>query len=777
MKRSILESDLFQIFIAVSMLIATTFVIINFVSGYSNVSKGEEWIQFVDQTSTHIYPPKEGYRDLQFEECSGNRFGDKVTRFTTGVKIDNGSSIPKNITIMLNYPWLHGYCFIHNGIKTFYDITGSEETFRSINPTYNFVIPPNTYTEVEIGGFGYGRVHGEVVVLSEEEHTRYEHNRLFWYGILFSVGIFSLIIYALLGIYLKVHHLYWYCAFMVLNIFCNSLWDGTARVLTGYDFHPIFLVVAVSIGPILQIFFTHNFLRPWVNRPVMILNALLIIMILASCYSFIMSGDQFFIYAIFYLKFSICIICILMCAMAYSANKTQAKLMAIMWIHKLAIISLIPAFNFGFIDNVDTVIVALKTSWIGELLIMGKTILSAYSRDFEDLKVKEGRKSDNMSETEYDMYLRLLDWLKVHRSGLNYILSLMSVCESLPPKQHEHLRIIQVSNTTLNNTLGSLKELTTKDIQMSSCSIIKLQEEIRDNCYRIFEHKHLALNFHTDDNVPLHLTLHKSTIFRIVNNLVENGAKYTDEGSVSVSFSWLSSPSELDTLVIVIEDTGPGIAQSVIDQMGKPFEQGDKEGMGTGTGLGLHVTIQLVKLISGTIKCESEEGKGTKFTVSIPACKTDIKNILPTTQPEVSSLFSRFINLELVSTRMLIACDNVFFGQILKQLFAQIGAEVYLINNKTALDAALKKNVRYDYMIVATSNYKTTSSYVGLASDALKYRNQRFMTVVHTGFHPEYRSAISGIEGMIMVDDIINSEKFIAELENRSIFSNAAMAY
>jgi signal transduction histidine kinase len=102
---------------------------------------------------------------------------------------------------------------------------------------------------------------------------------------------------------------------------------------------------------------------------------------------------------------------------------------------------------------------------------------------------------------------------------------------------------------------------------------------------------------------------------QIVNNLLSNAAKFTDEGTITAK-------ARLDngSVVIAIEDSGFGIAADKLEIIFERFRQADQSSTrkAGGTGLGLAITRQLVTMHGGDIWVESEVGKGTTFSFSIP---------------------------------------------------------------------------------------------------------------------------------------------------------------
>jgi len=102
---------------------------------------------------------------------------------------------------------------------------------------------------------------------------------------------------------------------------------------------------------------------------------------------------------------------------------------------------------------------------------------------------------------------------------------------------------------------------------------------------------------------------------QILRNLLSNAVKFTEKGIVTVS-AGVSG----DRLRISVKDTGPGISKSDFRRMFEEFEQLDAAGgrKAKGTGLGLPLTRRLCHLLGGSIKVESEVGRGSTFTVLLP---------------------------------------------------------------------------------------------------------------------------------------------------------------
>ena len=103
---------------------------------------------------------------------------------------------------------------------------------------------------------------------------------------------------------------------------------------------------------------------------------------------------------------------------------------------------------------------------------------------------------------------------------------------------------------------------------------------------------------------------------QIVLNLLSNAVKFTDEGEIKVSAS-----QQNESLRLVVSDTGIGIEEGELRYIFEEFRQGYMSNgrKYAGTGLGLTIAKKFANLLGGDITVESEVGKGSTFTVTLPA--------------------------------------------------------------------------------------------------------------------------------------------------------------
>ena len=151
-----------------------------------------------------------------------------------------------------------------------------------------------------------------------------------------------------------------------------------------------------------------------------------------------------------------------------------------------------------------------------------------------------------------------------------------------------------------------------------------------NSCYQLVNmrmtEKGLSFNVFVNPKLPSKLIGDEIRIRQIINNLLSNALKYTKKGSVDFLVDY--SPSEEENhiiMTITVKDTGNGIREDDKEQLFKAFKrlESTKNRSIEGTGLGLVISKQLLELMEGTIRCESEYGVGSSFIVTIPL---EIKN-------------------------------------------------------------------------------------------------------------------------------------------------------
>jgi PAS domain S-box-containing protein len=183
---------------------------------------------------------------------------------------------------------------------------------------------------------------------------------------------------------------------------------------------------------------------------------------------------------------------------------------------------------------------------------------------------------------------------------------------------------ILASGKRLMDTLNSLLDLSRieankVELNFQIINVLAVAKSQVDLFKGFAKKKNLYLNaeFPAD---KIFISADENILRQILNNLINNALKYTERGGVTVSIDKISNNSA-EHAVIRIEDTGIGIPEDSLNTIFSEFRQ-VSEGFSRhfeGTGLGLTITRNFVKMMNGTITVSSSVGKGSTFTLEFPA--------------------------------------------------------------------------------------------------------------------------------------------------------------
>ena len=164
----------------------------------------------------------------------------------------------------------------------------------------------------------------------------------------------------------------------------------------------------------------------------------------------------------------------------------------------------------------------------------------------------------------------------------------------------------------LNTLLGFFRLDNGKEQpRLSPCRISAITHTLETEFMPIAMNKGLSL---TVKNVCDAVVLtDKERIIQIGNNLLSNAMKFTDNGSISLKTNY-----DNGTLKLIVEDTGTGMTDEEQRRVFGAFERLSNAAAKDGFGLGLSIVQRIVAMLGGTIRLESEKGKGSRFTVEIP---------------------------------------------------------------------------------------------------------------------------------------------------------------
>ena len=225
-------------------------------------------------------------------------------------------------------------------------------------------------------------------------------------------------------------------------------------------------------------------------------------------------------------------------------------------------------------------------------------------------------KSDFLSTMSHDI-----------RTPMNAIVGLTTIAEKNlgdVESTRESLRKIRLASNhllTLINDILDISKVESGKLKLSpmTFSIVETVENLVNISQPMIKEKNIDFSFHINQIEKEYLYTDQLRLNQIYINILSNAIKYTEPGG-RVTVDMREEESTIPgciRLSYVVEDTGIGMSPEFMATMYQPFSRQIDSRVNSiqGTGLGLAITKQMVDLLGGTIDCQSEQGKGTIFTV------------------------------------------------------------------------------------------------------------------------------------------------------------------
>jgi signal transduction histidine kinase/DNA-binding response OmpR family regulator/streptogramin lyase len=191
----------------------------------------------------------------------------------------------------------------------------------------------------------------------------------------------------------------------------------------------------------------------------------------------------------------------------------------------------------------------------------------------------------------------------------------------IPQKAKQKLAVIHQSALRLNNLISELLEFRKMETQNRKLCVAKgnIVETVKEVCLKYEELNRkdtLNIQFMTAQNM-IEMWYDKEVITIMVDNLVSNAIKYTDQGHVTISIEQHDKEVK-----IAVADTGYGIPTEALPHVFERYYQASSAHQVSGTGIGLSLVKSLVELHHASINVESKPGEGTCFTITLQADNT-----------------------------------------------------------------------------------------------------------------------------------------------------------
>ncbi len=246
---------------------------------------------------------------------------------------------------------------------------------------------------------------------------------------------------------------------------------------------------------------------------------------------------------------------------------------------------------------------------------------------------------------------------------------------------------IEAGKVELEHKPFSLRELGTKLYDMFAKNL-----EARGIRYAV-EYENVTVDYLVGDELR---------ISQIIINFLSNAVKFTEKGEIIVTFRQMMLRDGVADLMIRVHDTGTGMDPEFINRIFRPFEQESIETQHRygGTGLGMAITDQLVRLMGGEIVVESQPGKGSDFSVflHLPVTERPAQTAEAEGREESASRY----DTAFAGRRILMAEDNEINAEIAQEILGSMGAQVDVVGDgQQAVDTFNGHGVGYyDFILL-----------------------------------------------------------------------------
>ncbi|MBD2453061.1 response regulator [Nostoc sp. FACHB-87] len=275
------------------------------------------------------------------------------------------------------------------------------------------------------------------------------------------------------------------------------------------------------------------------------------------------------------------------------------------------------------LDIIAFAVLALAGALIGVLVYVQSTE-QAQLKQSKALADAAKEIADSANNAKSEFLANMSHELRTPLNGILGYAQILGRSKALPEKERQGVNIIHQCGThllTLINDILDLSKIEARKLELApqAFHLPSFLQGVVEICQIRAQQKGIEFHYEPDADLPLGISADEKRLRQVLINLLGNGIKFTDRGSVTLQVHRIGQDSDNSTkLRFSIVDTGVGIATADINKLFQTFEQvGDQKRKVEGTGLGLAISQQLVQLMGGQIKVKSQLDAGSEFSFEI----------------------------------------------------------------------------------------------------------------------------------------------------------------
>ncbi len=247
--------------------------------------------------------------------------------------------------------------------------------------------------------------------------------------------------------------------------------------------------------------------------------------------------------------------------------------------------------------------------------------------------------------------------------------------------------------TIINDILDYSKIESNKlELELAPFTLKEVVESVQYDLQPLISSKGIELNVHIEKQFKDGWMGDIVRVKQVLLNIASNAVKFTHEGSVDIRIL-TGQYDNKDAILIEVKDTGIGMSDEVCKRIFDRFTQADTSTTRKfgGTGLGMSITLNLVRLMGGELTIDSEVNSGTQVNVALPLASTNL-----TTVTEQNGALTV---PNLLGREILVAEDNEINQAVIEAFLAETQANVTLVDNGAKAVEAVK-NTSFDIIFM-----------------------------------------------------------------------------